>query len=157
MYYDPFEEIEKMHEEMDKMFSRFFWDKPIQRPLLGHKKSGNEIIPVKGTRAPRCDLQETESQLITTFELPGVNKGDINLIVDDDHMELSVESKQEQKNKDKDSYSYMSQSTSFHRYITLPKEVDSDKAKAEYKNGVLRVEVPKKQKSKPKGKKIDIK
>ena len=155
MYWDPFEEINRMHEEMDKIFSKYFWDAPAHRPLIGHK--GSDIVPTRGTRTPRCNLQETESQMIATFELPGVNKGDIELIVDDDHIELKVESKQEKKNKKKDSYSYMSQSTSFQRYISLPKEVDSNKAKAEYKNGVLRVEVPKKHKTKSKEKRIDIK
>ncbi len=156
MYWDPFDEINRMHEEMDKIFSRYIWDTPAHRPLIGHK--GSDIVPSKGTRTPRCHLQETESQMVATFELPGVSKGDIELIVDDDHMELKVESKQEkeQKDKDKKSYSYMSQSTSFQRYVSLPKEVDSDKAKAEYQNGVLRVEVPKKHKTNTKGKRVDI-
>ncbi len=146
MYYDPFDEMQRMHEEMDKLFARFFLDSPA-RPMIGHK---NADVPAK--RAPRCHLQETESQVIATFELPGVNKGDIELVVDDDHISLNVESKQEQEDKDK--YSYKSQS--FHRYISLPKAVESDKAKAEYKNGVLRVEAPKRDR-KSKGKRIDVK
>jgi HSP20 family protein len=152
MYYDPFDEIDKMHEEMDKIFSRFFWDKPINRPLIGHK--GSNLVPMENKRAPKCHLQETETQIIATFELPGVKKSDIDLIVDDRFMELNVESKSEKKSKDKKSFSYYAQN--FQRYISLPREVDSNKAKAEYKNGVLRLEVPKKNIEKSKRKKLQI-
>jgi HSP20 family protein len=154
MYWDPFEELERMHEEMDRLFERWFGS---HRPLLGHRGGKHEIIPRSGFRAPVCHIQETESNIIATFELQGVSKGDIDLVVDDDHIEVKVESKIEKKHKDKESYSYTKAARSFYRRIPLPKEVNSSKATAEYKNGILRVEMPKKHKEEKKGRKVDIK
>ncbi|MCM2325190.1 MAG: Hsp20/alpha crystallin family protein [Candidatus Woesearchaeota archaeon] len=143
MYWNPFEEIERMHEEMDRLFMSAYGLN--DRQLIGHSSSGNNALARPAARNPVCHLQETESQMIASFELPGVNKGDIELNVDRDHIEVKVEQKQEQKKEDKEkgNYSYMSSSRSFHRYIPLAKEIDPNKAKAEYKNGVLRVEMPK--------------
>ena len=154
MYWDPFDELDRMHEEMDRLFGRFFWQP--DRPLIGHSGEGKEIKPRKG-RAPMYNMQETENNLIATFELPGVQKGDIDLTVEDDHLVLKVESKEEEEHKDKDNYRYAKMARSFYRSMALPREVESDKATAEYKNGVLRVEMPKKEKDISKGKRIDVK
>ena len=151
MYYDPFDELARMHEEMDRIFGMHF-GMPDRR-LIGH--SGNRSLerPSAGqtamARIPVCNMQETESKMIATFELPGVDKKDINLNVDDDRIELKVEARQEKKTEDKEKghYSYMSQSSAFYRSMMFPKEVDSSKAEAEYKDGILRIEVPKKEKS----------
>jgi HSP20 family protein len=144
MYYDPFDELDRMHEEMDRIFGMYFG--VPDRRLIGH--SGNKALAEKSqARMPVCHMQETESKMIATFELPGVDKKDINLTVDDDRIELKVEAKQENKQEDKEKgYRYFSQSSAFYRSMVFPKDVDSSKAEAEYKDGVLRVEVPKKQK-----------
>ena len=147
MYWDPFDE---MHEEMDRMFRRF-WS--TDQPKIAHKGHKHDLMHKEGFRCPRCHLQETESKIIATFELPGVSKADIELLVDDDHLELKVESKVEKK--DKQHYAVHKQS--FFRKIPLLKKVDSDKAEAEYKNGILKVEVPKKKKETKKRKKVNVK
>jgi HSP20 family protein len=135
-------EIELMHEEMDRLFMGAYGLNDKQ--LIGHS-SANNALAKPAARNPVCHLQETESQLIASFELPGVNKGDIELNVDRDHIEVKVEQKQEQKKEDKEkgNYSYISSSRSFHRYIPLAKEIDPNNAKAGYKDGILRVEMPK--------------
>ena len=152
MYWDPFDEI---HEEMDRMF-RTFWG-GHSRPMIAHKGHKQDLMHKEGFRCPRCHLQETESKIIATFELPGVSKADIELLVDDDHLELKVVSKVEKKEKQKEGYHYASHKQSFFRKIPLLKKVDSDKAEAEYKNGILKVEVPKKKKVTRKRKKINVK
>lgn len=156
MYWDSLRELSKMHEEMDRMFNKAFYGTDI--PLLGHGKTEVGLPNTKiQNRAPICHLQETETKLVGTFELPGVNKADINLIVDDDHLELSVESRFENKKENDNKYSFMSQRSSFQRYMRLPKEIISQKANAEYKDGILRVEMPKKHKDDKGGKKLQIK
>ena len=147
MYWDPFDE---MHEEMDRMFRRFW---RVDRPKIAHKRHKHDIMHREGFRCPRCHLQETENKIIATFELPGVSKGDIELLVDDDHLELKVESKVEKKDKQH----YAAHKQSFFRKIPLLKKVDSDKAEAEYKNGILKVEMPKKKKEPKKRKKVNVK
>ena len=154
MYWDPFDELNKMHEEMDKLFNLTF-AVPQNRTLIGHSSNDKGLIK-QGTRTPVCHLQETESEMIATIELPGVDKKDINLNVDEKYLEIKVESKKEEKSEQKDTYSYMASSRSFHRYMNLPKTIDSSKVKAEYKDGVLRVNMPKKIKEESKTKRIDI-
>ena len=94
MYWDPFDELDRMHEEMDRVFGHFFAGP--KRQMIGHKGK-NAVMPKQGFRSPMCHLQETENNLIATFEIPGVEKGDIDLLIDDDHLEVKVESKVEKK------------------------------------------------------------
>ncbi|NTV23174.1 MAG: Hsp20/alpha crystallin family protein [Nanoarchaeota archaeon] len=149
MYWDPFDELERMHEEMDRLFTANFG--PSQRKMLGY---GGTMQPVKaGARVPVCHLHETESAIVAAFELPGVEKKDIDLHVGDKSIELKVES--ETKKEDRNMSSYSRQS--YFRTIPLPKEVMADKAQAEYKDGVLRVEIPKKEKETVNRKRIDVK
>lgn len=137
MYRDLFDEIERMHEEMDRLFSRAYVGS--ERPLIGHSGK-NEVGKY---RNPVCHLQETEKHMIATFELPGVDKGDIELNVEKDHIEVKVEQKKEEKKDEKGVKSYYSSSMSFHKFMALPKEIDANSAKAKYENGILRVEMPK--------------
>jgi HSP20 family protein len=154
MYRDIFDEIDRMHAEMDRLFFRAY--PGMDRHLIGQEKRGHRDAQMiagdnprmqmaRPYRQPVCNVQETESEIIATFELPGVEKGDIDLNVERDHISVKVEQKQEKKKEDKEkgSYSYMSSSRSFQRYLPLPKEVDASSARAKYENGVLRVEMPK--------------
>ena len=71
MYWDPFEELNRMHKEMDGLFRRAFWDsweKP--HPLIEHKGKKHEIMPRHGFRAPVVHLQETKNNLIATLTMP---------------------------------------------------------------------------------------
>ena len=145
MYWDPFEEIRRMHEEMDRIFGRALG----KERLLDHDKKGKQVDKF---RAPVADLKETENSILATFELPGADKGDIELNVTEDSIEVKAEKKVEKK--EKGSYSF-SQS-SFYRSIPLPKEVDASKAKASYKNGMLRIEVPKQEQLTHNKKRIQI-
>ncbi len=143
MAWDPFEEMRRMQEEMQRAFGRL-------QPSGGRGTQGF-------SRTPVSDVRETESSVIADIELPGVDKKDINLIVTDDFIEVSVSSKKEKEIREKKRYSYEASSKAFYRKLPLPTEVDADKAKAEYRNGILRVEMPKKAVAKKeKGKRINI-
>ena len=146
MYWDPFDELNRMHREMDNVFRGFLM--PEKRNLLGHEQ-GKELSQY---RNPVCNIQETETGILATFEIPGASKDDIELNVTEDSIEIKAEKKHEKK--EKDSYSY--RSSSFYRRIPLPKHVDADKAKASYKNGLLRIEIPKKAEKEDKKKRIEI-
>jgi HSP20 family protein len=157
MYWDMFDEIERMHEEMDKIFERMMGT-TVNRPMLGYSKN-RALSPVNANiKPPICHVQETESMVIASFELPGVDKSDINLNVDNNMLDVKVESKKEKKeeSKDKKAYAYSMQSQSYYRRVPLPKEVVAEKAEAEYKNGILRVEIPKKHKDSLEHKRIPI-
>jgi HSP20 family protein len=147
------EEIARIHEEMDRLFNRMFM---TNRPLLGFERSRRELAKYHGFRMPAADIQETESGVIATFEIPGVDKKDINLNVTENSIEVRVEKKAEKEEKKKGSYIYKGLSSSFYRRLPLPAEVNAEKASATYKNGILRVEIPKTKKEKEKKKRILI-
>ena len=108
------------------------------------------------TRLPVADIYETEKSVIAAFELPGTNKKDIDLNITDDRIELRVERIVEKKTEEKEGYSYEMTSQNFYGALPLPSDVVAEKADASYKDGILRVEIPKaiKQNSK---RKIEIK
>jgi len=149
-WWDPFEDF-------DEMFERLWpWTRP-RRHLLTHRKTKKgEVMPY---RTPVTDLYETEKSVIATMELPGVNKEDIELNVTNDRIEVKVEQKAEAEEEDKEKgyYRYESRCKSFYRSLPLPTEVEADKAQATYKDGVLRIEIPKKEVKEEKKKRIEVK
>lgn len=140
---EPFEGLRKLREDMDRMFNKAFESLPAS------KEFG------KGFRMPKADVQETENSVIATIELPGVEKENIDLNISEKSIEVKAKKKQEKEEKGKEKYSYSKSSSQFYRRVPLPAEVNSDEANAVYKNGVLKVQIPKTKKEKKK--KINIK
>lgn len=129
-YSDPFEEFEKMLTE---------WP--------GY--SGRQSF------VPAVDLYQDNDNVYAEMPLPGVNINEVDISITNDI--LTVEGSKEQKTEvdDKNYYRKEVKVGSFHRSVALPASVNGDKAEAEYKNGILKVTVPKEIKVKPK--KITIK
>jgi HSP20 family protein len=150
MTYDPFDEVRKMHEEMDRIFGRVFGAR-----MLPHK--GIELEKYKDFRMPLSDLKETDNKVIATFEIPGANKEDIDLNITENSIEVKAEQKTEKEIKEKGRYSYESRSHSFYRALPLPAEVKAEDAEARYKDGILKVEIPKVKKLEARKKKIEVK
>ena len=154
MAWDVWDEIERMQEEIERMTAGLF-GRGTGRKLLGGPRRGG-LLPAKYFRTPLCDVKESDDKVMAAFELPGIDKKDIELNITDDRIEVRAEKKEEQEIKGKDEYRYFASTGSFYRNIPLPAEVDADKATAVFKNGVLKIEAPKKDGSKKK-KRIEIK
>lgn len=135
--WNPFRDMDNIGREM----SNFFDYTP---KMLG------------GFSSPRVDVYQTEKEVIVKAEIPGVSKEDLNLYIDESSVRLTGQTKRENELKDENAYRMERYYGSFSRTIPLPVEVKSDKAKAEYKDGVLSVTVPKVEPSKSKGRRIDI-
>jgi len=129
------DELEQMRNEMDKMFRDF----PGQRLITNGKPEQ------KRYRCPVVNQYAQGKNIVTEIELPGVDKNDVELRINDDSVEVKVDHKQESESKDekKGTYRYEAQSQSFYRRIPFPTPVDSKHAKAIQKDGVLRIEAPK--------------
>jgi HSP20 family protein len=106
--------------------------------------------------APRVDVYQTEKEVVVKAEIPGVSKEDLNLYIDENSMRLSGQTKRENEFKDENAYRTERYYGSFSRTISFPVEVKSEEARAEYKDGILSVTVPKQEPSKAKGRRIDI-
>lgn len=118
-----------------------FVDDFLRRPFW----SGNE-----GQYIPAVDIAETESEYTLTFELPGIDKKDIKVGIDDNVLTVSGERTTSREEKGKDFIRAEIAGGSFCRSFTLPKTVDVRKISADYKDGLLTVKLAKSEEARPK-------
>jgi HSP20 family protein len=134
--WDPFREMVSLRDELDRLFDSVFGRFPRER--------GETYW------APPLDIEETEDAIVVRAELPGMNKEDIKVSLSGDTLTIAGERKQESEKKGKTYFRVERAYGKFQRTVTLPAEVEGDKAKASYKAGVLELVLPKSEKSKAK-------
>lgn len=139
--------IERLREEMDALFDDFF--------------GGFSLEPFEGRYAksftPNVDVSETDKAIRVSAELPGMDDKDIEVNLQRDSLTIRGEKKEEKEDKGKDYYHIERSYGSFSRTIPLPVDIESDKAEATFKKGVLTVTIPKSAKAVESKKKITIK
>lgn len=106
---------------------------------------------------PHVDVSENDKEIRISAELPGMNEKDIDITLNHDSLTIKGEKKEEKEDKGKDYYRMERSYGSFFRTIPLHVEVESDKAAASYKKGVLTVKIPKSPKAIEEKKKISVK
>jgi HSP20 family protein len=144
--YHPFYSLQR---EMNSLFDDFF--RGFDITPRGFTAEGF------GTFSPSIDVKESEKDFMIRAELPGVDEKDVEVTVTNDTVTIKGEKKEEKEDKG-ENYYYMERSYgSFNRVIPLTEEIESDKAEAGFKNGVLNIKIPKSQKAKAKGTKVPIK
>ena len=107
--------------------------------------------------SPRLDVSETDNGLEIIADLPGMDKKDINVSLEDNLLTIKGEKKEEKESKDKHYHTIERRSGSFYRAIRLPVEVEKDKVEAAFKDGVLTLRLPKSKEAKKKVAQIEIK
>ena len=106
--------------------------------------------------APAVDIYETENELVLKADLPAINDKDLDIRVENNMLTIRGERKFESEVKE-DNYLRIERTYgSFSGHFGLPSTVNTEAIKAEYKNGVLTVEMPKRAESKPKQVKINV-
>ncbi|MFQ5815498.1 MAG: Hsp20/alpha crystallin family protein [Candidatus Hydrothermarchaeaceae archaeon] len=142
MWRDPFDEIRRFERKTRGLFDDFW----LEHPFVGAK---GRLAPSEGAlepyREPYSDIIEGDKEVVITMELPGAEKGDIEITTSDDSVEISAERRSEtEKEIEETGYLLKERSYSrFYRRIPLTVSVDSSRAKASYKNGVLEILIPK--------------
>lgn len=111
-----------------------------------------------GLLSPRTDVTESDDEIQVTAELPGVTEEDIDVALTDDLLTIKAEKKSEKEEKDKDKERHVVERSygMFQRSLRLPYAVDAENIKAEYKNGVLKVSLPKPPETQAKARKIEV-
>jgi HSP20 family protein len=104
--------------------------------------------------APAVDIEETPDHLVFRAELPGMNRSDIDVELEDGVLTIQGEKKDEQKGENVQGLLYERRWGTFTRRFTLPRAVDPNGIDATYSNGILTVRVPKAEEAK--GRKIEI-
>lgn len=106
--------------------------------------------------APQLDVTETEKEVQVCAELPGIESKDIDVNVTDDELTIRGEKRSERGSDEEGRHWTERTYGSFERVIPLPAEVDGAKAKSEFKNGVLRITLPKREDAKPRSHKVNV-
>jgi HSP20 family protein len=139
----PFE-FDRIRREMDRLWDSFLEGRPMRRAGDG------------GEWLPSIDVSETKSDLVIKAELPGMDPKDIDISMNNGFLTIKGEKKHEREEKDENYHLVERSYGSFTRSVRLPREVQSDKITASFKNGVLRVTLPKSEEAKKKEIKIKV-
>ena len=137
--YNPFAELEELREQFSK--------------LLNVQESQTRDIAF----VPTVNTREADDAYYIEVDLPGVEKENININVDENTLTISGERKVKDEHKEDNFYKVESVYGKFERSFSLPEDVDTDKIEAEHKNGVLEIKIPKVAKVEKTPKKIEIK
>lgn len=105
---------------------------------------------------PAVDIYETDNDLVIMADLPGLDMNDIHVEIENGTLSLRGERKFEGTSEGRGYHRIERSYGSFARYFTLPDTVDPEKVKADYKNGVLTVTLPKKEIAKPRAIKVEV-
>ena len=140
----PFREFERMRRDMDRLWDSFVEGAPRRR--------GEE----RGEWLPSLDVSETKNELVVKAEIPGMDAKDIDISLSDGVLTIKGEKRQEKEEKEEGYHLVERSYGSFTRSIRLPKEIQNEKINASYKNGVLKITLPKSEAAKKKEIKIKV-
>ncbi len=113
--------------------------------------------PASRPWSPAVDIYETENELVLKADVPDVDPKNIGIQLENGTLTLKGERQFEQQSNGQKGFHRIERSYgSFVRAFSLPETVDGEKVKADYKNGVLKVTLPKKEVAKPKTINIDV-
>lgn len=146
---DPFDSLHKEINRVFENFSRGFMSlSPFSTDLFGS--------PQWGEFNPKVDVREGDKEVEVTAELPGMDEKDVQVSLTNNELVIRGEKKSEKEEKGKEWQRIERSYGSFHRAIALPEGIDTNKAEATFKKGVLHVVVPKGAGAKQEAKKIAI-
>jgi HSP20 family protein len=140
----PFREFDRMRKEMDRL-----WDSFFEGGLRRRAEGGGEWLP-------SLDVSETKNELVVKAEVPGMDPKDIDISLSDGMLTIKGEKKQEKEEREADYHLVERSYGAFTRSVQLPKEVQSEKINASYKNGILKITLPKSEEAKKKEIKIKV-
>ncbi len=139
---DPFREMEELLRRYNQPGSS----------LLHNEREGI----LSGNWVPSVDIKETKDAYVVKGELPGVEKDDLDISIDDNLLTISGEKKLEKEYDEEQTHRTECVYGSFERSFTLPKKVDINEVHASFKSGVLKLKIPKSEEAKPKQIKVQV-
>ena len=134
---EPIKSLEAFRREIDRLFDRFFEAIPF---------SEQEFVP-------SVDIAETDKDIIVQAEIPGIDPKDLDISLNGRLLTIKGEKRSEHEEKRENYHKIERKYGAFSRTLDLPTDVDPDKVEATYKDGVLKIVLPKVEA----GKKIEVK
>ena len=139
------QEFDRMRQELDLLFRRFRREFGLPRSLL------------ESTETFAMDLSATENTVTLSAELPGIKPEDIDISVTDDALTLQVRTRDDSVETDEGSERVTKRSQSFSRTLSLPCRIVPDDVKATFRDGILKVVLPKCKPPQARGVQIELK
>jgi HSP20 family protein len=141
--WEPFRDLAGLQERMNRLFEESLRTR-------GTGSGQEEDWALGGSWAPPVDIYEHEGNIVLKAELPGIDPKDVELRVENNVLTVRGQRKLEEEVK-RDNYHRIERAYGvFTRQFTLPTTVDAEKIKADYKEGVLKIVIPKREEAKPK-------
>jgi len=141
--WEPFRDLVTAQRDFDRLFREAF------------SGAGETELSTRSW-APPVDIYETEDDIVLKAELPGVDPKDVEVRVEDNTLYLKGERKFEKEVKEQNYHRVERSYGTFARSFSLPNSISADKVKAEFKDGLLTLTMPKREEAKPKTIKIDV-
>ena len=135
--WEPAREMMTLREAMDRLF-----DDAFTRPL--------SIRDGWSMEAPAIDMYQTDNEVVIKASIPGIKAEEVQINITGDVLTLKGEVKHDEERKDRAWHIREHRFGSFERSVALPTAVKSDKAEAEFENGILTITLPKADEVKPK-------
>jgi HSP20 family protein len=139
----PFKEFERVRRQMDRLWDSFL-------------EGGSRRRTDEEEWLPSLDVAETKNELVVKAEVPGMDPKDIDISLSYGRLTIKGEKRQEKEEKEADYHLVERSYGSFIRSVQLPREVQGDKISASYKNGILKITLPKSEEAKKKEIKIKV-
>jgi HSP20 family protein len=149
----PADELKKLQKRMNRLLedlglsdleSRYLDELQRLQKRMSELTEEVEGAPQdEGTMMPLADVRETDEAVVVTMDLPGVEKGDIDITVTDSDLRVAAERETEKEVEEKDYHRRERTHKKFERIVSLPVAVKVDEAKAKLSDGVLEITLPK--------------
>jgi HSP20 family protein len=143
--WDPFRELEDFSSRLNRVFGR----------SLARSDTGQEMLAMADW-TPSADISETNKSYLIKAEIPGINKEDVKVTLQDGMLTIQGERKMEKEEKDKKFHRIERSYGSFMRSFRVPDDADASAVKAEFKDGMLNVTLNKSAKAKTKAINVSV-
>lgn len=137
--WNPLRDMETLHQQMNRLFD----------PALGRQSGWGESDLMSGVWAPPVDIEETGDRLIVRAEIPGMKPEDIDVRVENGVLTIRGERRFETERKERNFHRVERSYGTFTRSFTLPTTISTEDVRTRYENGVLELEMTKREEAKP--------
>jgi HSP20 family protein len=142
--WNPFRELETMQNRFNMLFGRPLWRTDEKETMAATEW------------APLADITEDEKEYLIKAELPEVKKEDVKVTVENGTLHITGERKFEKEEKGKKYHRIERAYGAFERAFVLPEDATGDRVTADYKEGVLKVHIPKNEKATPRAVEVKV-
>jgi HSP20 family protein len=143
--WNPFSELEDVSDRLNRIFGR----------TSVRAESDREMLAVADWM-PSVDISETDGSYLVKGEIPGVKKEDVKVTIQDGMLTIQGERKHEKEEKGKKFHRVECSYGSFVRSFRVPDDADENKVKAEFKDGMINITLPKSAKAKTKSIEVSV-